>query len=48
MVFTDCFIMGMLDDVFEVLETATRLEATGVNRIEAATKVGTFVPTCVK
>jgi hypothetical protein len=40
--------MGMLDDVFEVLETATRLEATGVNRIEAATKVRTFLPTRVK
>jgi calpain-7 len=30
--------MSLLDDVFELLETATRLEETGVNRIEAATK----------
>ena len=31
--------MSLLDDVFEVLQIATRLEATGMNRIEAATKV---------
>ena len=31
--------MELLDDIFDVLEKATRLEETGVNRIEAATKV---------
>ena len=31
--------MGLIDDVFELLETATRLEKEGGNRIEAATKV---------
>ena len=31
--------MSLLDDAFELLEIAHRLEKTGVNRIEAATKV---------
>ena len=35
--------MSLLDDVFEVLQQATRLEATDMNRIEAATKVGSIV-----
>lgn len=30
--------MSLLDDVFEILETATKLEKSGTNRIEAATK----------
>jgi hypothetical protein len=29
---------NLLDDAFELLETATRLEQTGQNRVEAATK----------
>jgi hypothetical protein len=31
--------MSLLDDVFELLQVATRLEETKGNRIEAATKV---------
>lgn len=31
--------MSLLDDVFELLQVATRLEETNGNRIEAATKV---------
>ena len=34
--------MNLLDDVFELLQVATRLEETNGNRIEAATKVRVF------
>jgi hypothetical protein len=38
--------MSLLDDVFELLQVATRLEETKGNRIEAATKVSFVFGVC--